>query len=160
MLRRLERIFKRFLSRILRGVFNSSSVFVSPESNFQRILVVRQHNQLGDMLCVVPLLRALRTKYPHSNIVLIASPVNFEVMQNNRYVNDVVSFDKKRGWRAIVGFIRDLRTQRFDLAVVPSTVSTSFTSDLFAYFSGAKNQNRCSESDGVENPSSFSLTSL
>lgn len=114
------------------------------------------------MLCAVPLLRALREKYPQAHIALMASPVNYEVMLNNRYVDSVINYDKQKflgkgwkGWKNLVSFVRTLRRSKFDLAIVPSTVSTSFTSDMFAYLSGAPTRIGASSLNGNKNPSGF-----
>lgn len=114
------------------------------------------------MLCAVPLLRALRTKFPSAYIALIASPVNYDVMLHLQYINTVVEFDKReflgrglRGIRALFQFIRNLRRENFDLAIVPSTVSVSFTSDLIARLSGARVRIGVSRLDGKETLSAF-----
>jgi ADP-heptose:LPS heptosyltransferase len=165
----LERVFKRSLSAGLRAAFGTSTA-QSPVPAFipgpsPRIFVVRQHNQLGDMLCVVPLLRALRLRYPDSHISLLASPVNYEPMLGNRFVDEVIDFDKrefvgKEGGSLFhfPGFVLRLRKKRFDIAVVPSTVSASFTSDLLAYLSGAPVRIGARSIQGVTNPSAFFLT--
>ena len=140
MLRTLERTFKRFLAGFLRLLFGFRKNRSFTPGSSPRILVIRQHNQLGDMLCVVPLLRALRSRYPTAFIALMASPVNYAVMLNLRYIDELVKFDKtdfigKEGgslFRFPV-FVRRLRQLRCTVAVVPSTVSTSFTSDLLAW---------------------------
>lgn len=117
------------------------------------------------MLCVVPLLRALRHKFPRAWIELLASPINYDVMRNCRYVNSVVNLDKRdflgkgfKGWRKFWEFVRRMKDQRFDLAIVPSTVSSSFTSNLLAYLSGARVRIGPASLDGVENPSAFFFT--
>jgi len=43
----------------------------------KNILVVRQHNQIGDMLCSLPLYSALKKKYPNSAITLVAAKTNY-----------------------------------------------------------------------------------
>ncbi len=155
MLRSLERPFKKFLSTLLRLVIGSAPMSLSSHSSFHRILIVRQHNQLGDMLCIVPTLRALRERFPNSFIALVASPINFEVMRHCRYLDEVLMFDKTRGLLSSIAFIRDLRKRNFDLAIVPSTVSMSFTSHLFAFLSNAHTRIGAAGIDGKENPSAF-----
>jgi ADP-heptose:LPS heptosyltransferase len=117
------------------------------------------------MLCVVPLLRALRTRYPGSRISLLASPVNYEPMVGNRYVDEVINFDKrefvaKEGGSLLhfPGYAGGLRKKKFDIAVVPSTVSTSFTSDLLAFLSGAPVRIGARSIQGVPNRTGFFFT--
>jgi lipopolysaccharide heptosyltransferase II len=145
LLRHLERAIRSAGAGALRFLVSPGSAPITRDAEFDRILVIRQHNQLGDMLCVVPMLRALRRKYPRAHIALLASPVNFDVMVNNEFLNETILFDKsqfvsRRTLRLLklISFVRDLRSRRFDLAVVPATVSISATSNLLAYLSGAQ----------------------
>ena len=117
------------------------------------------------MLCVVPLLRALRLRYPNSWISLLASPVNYEPMVGNRYVDEVIMFDKRefvgREGGSLLHFpayVRLLRKKTFDIAVVPSTVSASFTSDLLSFLCGARVRIGARSIQGVPNPSAFFFT--
>jgi ADP-heptose:LPS heptosyltransferase len=117
------------------------------------------------MLCVVPLLRALRLRYPGSRITLLASPVNYEPMRGIRYADEVMNFDKrefmgKEGGNLFrfPGYVRALRKRRFDIAVVPSTVSASFTSDLLSFLCGARIRIGAGSIQGERNPSAFFFT--
>lgn len=167
MLRQIERSFKRLVALTLRLVLGSRKTGLPPNPSFNRILVIRQHNQLGDMLCVVPLLRGLRKRFPDAHIAIMASPVNAGVMYNSPYLNEVILYDKRtflgkgfEGWRALLRFIKELRSKEFELVLVPSTVSTSFTSDFFAYLSGAQYRIGAESLNGKQNPSAmfFNIT--
>lgn len=164
-LRSVERLLKKLLLTVLRAVFSSRRTPPVDPANFSRILVIRQHNQLGDMLCVTPLLRALKERFPGCHLSLMTSPVNHDVMLHNRALNEVLNFDKRifldnRGLHvtALWRFIRSLRSRRFDLVLVPATVSTSVTSDLMAFLTGARVRIGAGSINGVPNPSSFFYT--
>ena len=161
----LERSFKSGVASVLRILVGSRERPFPAPGDVRSILVVRQHNQLGDMLCVVPLLRALRDRFPEARIALLASPGNRDIMLHNPCLDDVLTYDKTEflnGRRLhivrFMRFVRDLRSQSFDLAVVPSTVSVSFSSDALAYLSGALHRVGAGSLGGQPNPSAFCFT--
>jgi heptosyltransferase II len=161
----LERALKRLIANVLRAVVSRRAHALPDIRAFKNVLVVRQHNQLGDMLCVVPLLRALRQTLPESRISLLASPVNAEIMMGNKYLDALVVFDKKdfvgRGLfhlTKLFSFLRRLRAERYDLVLCPATVSTSFTSDFLSFSTGSPLRVGASSLNGSENPSAFLYT--
>jgi len=165
LLRPGEARVKRLAVALGRAVVRTGKNSPIDPAQVHSILVIRQHNQLGDMLCVVPLLRALRTRFPGCRLSLMTSPVNHEVMLHHRLLDDVIKYDKREFLsgkrvriRALRGFIGSLRRFKFDLAVVPSTVSMSFTSDILAYFSGARWRIGPEALEGKENPGAFLYT--
>jgi heptosyltransferase-2 len=106
-----------------------------------RILVIRQQNQMGDMLLATPCLRALRQRLPLSWITLLASHENEPVVRNNPYVNEVLVYNKRSFRRdpfALVRFLCVLRKRGFDISIVLSTVSSSVTSSLLCLVSSAR----------------------
>jgi heptosyltransferase-2 len=106
----------------------------------RRILIVRQHNQMGDMVCATPALRAIRETFSGAELLLVTAPVNEEVVRHNPHLDHVVTFDQKM-WRRPTEFFRfvgRLRNYRADVAFVLSSVSFSVTSSAIALFSGAR----------------------
>ncbi|TAK55456.1 MAG: hypothetical protein EPO24_12170, partial [Bacteroidetes bacterium] len=113
------------------------------------------------MLCVVPMLRTLKTICRGVHITLIASPVNYEIMKHNPYVDEVVKYDKSALYRSVknIKFLwNSLRSRHYDVAIVPATVSVSVTSDLLALVSGARIRIGAKSLMGKANATSFCFT--
>jgi len=128
------RLFEKWLDR---GVVSPNLINLYA---IRRILVVRQHDQLGDFLLSTPVFRALRQFFPQAHIAVIARAYTAELAYNNQYLNDVLVIPEKllawtpvKIWRLLAGLRRG-----WDLTIVLNTVSHSLTSDLLAYFSGAR----------------------
>jgi ADP-heptose:LPS heptosyltransferase len=154
----IERHFKLFLFKCISVFFRKDDIHTITLENVRSILIVRQHNQLGDMLCAVPVFRALRQRFRDAHITLVASPANYEVVLNNPYLDEIVNYDKVSYFRSLKGFWRfckKLREREYDLAIVPATVAVSVTSDAIAYLSGARIRIGANSIDGKKNPSGF-----
>jgi heptosyltransferase-2 len=132
------------LAALLFGLLKTPKVTANP---FEicgpnaNILVIRQQNQMGDMLLATPCLRALRQILPRSWITLLASHENEAVVRNNPYVNEVLVYDKRAFRRnpfVLIRFLGALRKRSFDISVVLSTVSSSVTSSLLCLASSAR----------------------
>jgi heptosyltransferase-2 len=148
------------LSKIVYSFFK---IFLSVPENPSReitppkkILIVRQHNQLGDLLAGVALFRALKETYPGSHISLIVSPINYPGMVKNKFLDRVHIFDKKKLFSPVylyqsIKFFRE----GYDLAIVPVVVSISFTSNLLARLSKSKIRIGANSLNGKSNLSSF-----
>jgi len=105
-----------------------------------RILVVRQHNQMGDMVCATPCFRALRETWPTAEIALVTAPVNAGVVRHNPHLDRLFLFEQ-RLWRrpsALRRFMGELRGFAPELAFVLNSVSFSVTSAMLALWSGAR----------------------
>ena len=105
----------------------------------RQILVVRQHNQMGDMVCATPVFRALSETFPTARIGLVTAPVNREVVQNNPHLDRIFTFDQKM-WRnpvRLAGFLTEIRAFKPDLTFILSSVSFSVTSAAIGLASSA-----------------------
>ena len=111
---------------------------ISPDE-VKNILIVRQHNQLGDMLCSVPLFAAIRKRFPKAHITLVASPINYEILFSdiNPYIDKVITY-RKAPFKNLMDFYRELKNHDYQIGIVPSTVSITRTSHFINFFSGAK----------------------
>jgi len=122
------------------------------------ILIVRQHNQIGDMLCSLSLYKAIKKKYPESHITLVASKTNYQIpfFDINPFINRVLIYDKS-SYKTILNFYKQLRDRNYDFGFVPSTIKVSRTSHIINFLSGAKIRVGINSIDGIKNKSSFLL---
>ncbi|HPN34805.1 MAG TPA: glycosyltransferase family 9 protein [bacterium] len=100
----------------------------------KNILVVRQHDQLGDFLLSTPVFAALRSHFPGRPLTLVARENTASLMRHDPNVDQVIPLaGNGRDWTldALTALLAAVRN-RFDLAVVLNTVSHSLTSDLIA----------------------------
>ncbi len=143
MSRRRDRWLKRLLEWLLRPFFHRLAMTLEQirAENPRRILIVRQHNQMGDMLCAVPAIRAIAETFEGAHLAIVTAPVNDGVVRGNPYLERVYLFDKVRARRSprhAVGFVRSLRAFDPELAIVLNSVSYSGTSSWIAVLSGAR----------------------
>lgn len=104
----------------------------------QRIAIVRALRGLGDLLCVVPALRALRAALPQTHIALVGlSSAGFFVTRYHRYLDELIEFPGYPGIPERVPdlaqlpiFLDQVHQRRFDLAIQmhgSGTYSNPFT---------------------------------
>ena len=143
--KRAERLVKRLARRILAdlsaGRNRSSSLHLDPAS-IKKVIVIRQHNQFGDVLCTVPLLRTLRKKFSLDELAVVVSPQNISALAGCAYVTDLLNYDKLAFYKhpsVFFQFVRRLR-RKYDLLIVPSNVSISLTNDIMASFVNANHK--------------------
>ncbi|MGV8073080.1 MAG: lipopolysaccharide heptosyltransferase II [Syntrophobacteraceae bacterium] len=84
-------------------------------------ILIRSTNWIGDAVMTTPAMGAVRAAYPHAEIVVAANPAVSELFAHHPYCDRVLIFDKRgahRGLSGFFGFCRDLRMEKFDLAVL------------------------------------------
>lgn len=113
-----------------------------PLSSLKRILIVKQHDQLGDLLVATPAIRALRKRFPHAHIGIVVREYTAPMIWENPNVDSIIVFyENLDRWslNMLRAFWSQLRAEGgFDCAIVFNTVSRSLSSDVIAVLSKAK----------------------
>jgi len=140
--RKLSRTLKTSCLKLLEKAVGKTTVNpseITPEK-IRRILIIRQHDDLKDLMLTTPVFRAVRQHYPEAHIGILARADLAPVLLNNVYLDEVISFDSRFSWssfKTTTNLFKNLRSH-FDLAIVLNTISHSFLSDVLAYLTGAK----------------------
>lgn len=140
----IERFLKRLVLYTV-GILRSDrkiSPKELPVNRLRRILIVRQHDQLGDLLISTPTIRAIRRRFPNAYIGIVVREYNAPLMWDNPNVDDIIVFyEKLKKWNAdkVSIFLDQLRRDGgYDCAIMLNTVSRSVSSDIIAVLSKAK----------------------
>jgi ADP-heptose:LPS heptosyltransferase len=141
--RLLERILESGLGWVLYGRQRLPAEPFDP-SQVRRILVVRKDN-IGDVLCTTPALRALRRAFPGAHLAILVSRHCRAVVERNPDVDDVFTYTKAKHdsrwfgvpvlWQ-LMWVLRELRARRFDLVIAMGR-PCSRSSAWLAYATGA-----------------------
>lgn len=151
-----DNIFSKCLYWFFNKALSINEIKSKELSSPKYFLIVRQHNQLGDLLSGVSLFRAIKETYPESHITLIVSPFNYQGVIKNNFIDRVFIYKKKKIFNPFY-FIKliKLLKEGYDVTIVPVVVSISFTSNLIARLAKSKIRIGCSSLDGKKNSSSF-----
>ncbi len=127
---------KQIINSVLRK-FLSVPEFTKKElGKPNSVLIIRQHNQLGDLLATVSFFKAIKEKYPDCRLTIIVCPENKAAIIKNRFIDNYFVFNKKRLYNPSYFFqLVNILRSGYDVAIVPVTVSISFTSNLLARLS-------------------------
>jgi heptosyltransferase-2 len=88
--------------------------------NPQKIMV-RATNWIGDAVMSLPAIEALHARFPNSEIVLVAKPWVSEIYLNHPAISRQIVYDaagEHRGARGFWKLVRQLRSERFDAAIL------------------------------------------
>lgn len=109
-----------------------------------RVVVVRALPGLGDILCVVPALRALRAGLPQAHVSLIGLPAVRSIVERfPRYIDALLPFPGYPGIpeqslevERVPGFLADMQRRQFDLAI--QMHGSGVTTNPFTFLLGAR----------------------
>ena len=87
---------------------------------------------VGDAVHVLPVLTALKAYRPDARVTWVLQPGAASLVRGHRCVDEIVEFDRSRGWRAYPAVRRALATRPFDVVLAlqvyfKAGIVTSFT---------------------------------
>ncbi len=101
-------------------------------TNFKKILIVHTA-YLGDVVLVTPLIRETKRMFPSAIIDVLVIPETKDVLLNNPHIRKIVTFNKRKNkFKAFIQTLKVLRKEKYDLAVLPHSSSTTIYLMLLA----------------------------
>lgn len=91
--------------------------------NVKRLAVFKMRN-IGDVLMITPLLRALRETFPQARITAVVNSGTDAMLAHNPHIDEVLVFQRESKEQGLLrqlayemGFVRELRRRSFDLTM-------------------------------------------
>ena len=103
-------------------------------------ILIRSTNWVGDAIITTPAIRAVRKNFPEAKISLLAKPWVAPIFYNNPYIDNILIYDaagKHRGLSGIPSLSKELRKEKFDLAIL---LQNAFEAALIAVLAGIPNR--------------------
>jgi len=107
------------VSRINHCQSSENSYFCLPQKRkkltaLRKILVVRL-SSIGDIILTTPLLRSLKSAYPEARITFLVKKQYADLLSSSPYIDQLISFDQKKGFGELQRIKKRLQTEEFDL---------------------------------------------
>ncbi|MCX8056459.1 MAG: glycosyltransferase family 9 protein [Ignavibacteria bacterium] len=109
------------------------------KGEIKNILIIRKHNQIGDLIVSRPMFYALKKCFPNAKISLLASKTNYEIPFKKiiPLLDEVIIFNRS-SLKTQLKTIHELRKRHFDIVIIPSTIRFSATALIVSFLSGIK----------------------
>lgn len=139
-LKGLEKFAKRLAIRTIAGLMGESASGERPDWRERpyRVLFLR-HDRIGDMILTTGILRAIADATPTIRLDVLASPINAPVLRGERFVHDVIVFDR-RNPLSYARTLWRLRRARYDAVIDCMVTAPSLTTLLLMLASGARHR--------------------
>lgn len=86
------------------------------DARLDRVCIVMM-SAIGDSVHVLPVINAIRRQHPPARITWLLQPGPASLMRGHPSIDEIILFDKRRGWRAFRDVRRELAARRFDLVL-------------------------------------------
>jgi ADP-heptose:LPS heptosyltransferase len=91
----------------------------------KKILFIRRDN-IGDLVCTTPSIRAVREKYPDAKIGILVNTYNVDTVRNNPDIDEVYIYEKAKHapdksklsvWLNNLRILQKIRKEKYDVAI-------------------------------------------
>lgn len=97
----------------------------------KRIFVASQHHNLGDILLLTPVFRAIKETYPDCKVIMMAAPPARGILKGHPFIDELIIYSKKDS--PITAFKYIKKIWHYDLALI---LDHSYRNGLFAKLAG------------------------
>jgi ADP-heptose:LPS heptosyltransferase len=95
--------------------FKKKSIII-PKNKVKKLLLVRP-DALGDMVLMIPFLKALRKKYPQAHITVLASKYNSKVINHLDYIDEIIYKTYIHSLKDFFKSVAFFKSQSYDVAL-------------------------------------------
>lgn len=88
----------------------------APEFDPKKILIIL-HGSIGDVTRALPLAELVRKEFPRAYLAWSIEPAALPLLQENGAIDEIIVFERQRGWRAFGSFLARVRARKFDLVL-------------------------------------------
>ena len=86
------------------------------DARLDRICIVMM-SAVGDAVHVLPVINAIKRAHPASHVTWVLQPGPATLVRGHHAVDDIVLFDRSRGWRAFADVRAELARRRLDVVI-------------------------------------------
>ena len=83
----------------------------------KKILLIRT-DRLGDLILTLPMLPVIRRHFPEASISMLVSSYASEILDGNRYIDEVLLYDSSSDPTPFLDLLRAIRGRAFDVAIL------------------------------------------
>lgn len=128
---------------------------ISQIKEVKKTLLVCPHFNLGELIASTSLYRAIKEKFPKSDLVVVVNDDSLTQI-NNHLIDEFFVVERRKLFNPIYFFsILQKIKEEFDLTIVPNLGENFMVSDYIARFSNSKIRVGTKSLDGKNNPTSF-----
>lgn len=90
-----------------------------PIENIRKILFIKLA-AIGDTIILIPTFRAIKQKFPDSELTLLCTPINYEIAKKIPYIDKIINCNVHSFLSnplRFFGFIKELRKEKYDVVI-------------------------------------------